>query len=249
MARSGPGQDPGSTAAVAVIKRALELESESRYPQALVCYQEGIDLLLQVLKGTKDETKKCNLRKRISEYMDRAENIKKYLDQEKEAGKYHKQIKIEENATGFSYESLFQEYLNETVTEVWIEDPYIRHTHQLYNFLRFCEMLVKGPCKVKTIHLLTSLEEGSGKEQQSSGLKEIEESLRSHGVLLELEYSSSIHDREIRFNNGWMIKIGRGLDYFKKPQSRFSLGYCDFDLRPCHETTVDIFHNKHTKKI
>ncbi|XP_031296973.1 MIT domain-containing protein 1 isoform X1 [Camelus dromedarius] len=218
MARSGLGQDPGSTAAVAVIKRALELESESRYPQALVCYQEGIDLLLQILKGTKDETKKCNLRKRISEYMDRAENIKKYLDQEKEAGKYHKQIKIEENATGFSYESLFQEYLNEAVTEVWIEDPYIRYTHQLYNFLRFCEMLVKGPCKVKTIHLLTSLEEGGGKEQQSSGLKEIKESLRSHGVLLELEYSSSIHDREIRFNNGWIIKIGRGLDYFQKPQ-------------------------------
>ncbi|KAI5125217.1 MIT domain-containing protein 1 isoform X1 [Manis pentadactyla] len=247
MARSDCVSGLGSTAAVVVLKRAVELDSESRYQQALVCYQEGIDLLLQVLKGAKDDTMKCNLRKKISGYMDRAENIKKYLDQEKEDGRYHKQIKIEENATGFGYESLFQEYLNEWVTEVWIEDPYIRHTHQLYNFLRFCEMLVKKSCKVKTIHLLTSLD-GIGKEQQC-GLEEIKESLRKHGVLLELEYSSSIHDREIRFNNGWMIKIGRGLDYFKKPQSRFSLGYCDFDLRPCHETTVDIFHNKHTKKI
>lgn len=26
-----------------------------------------------------------------------------------------------------------------------------------------------------------------------------------------------------RFNNGWMIKIGRGLDYFKKPQVGYSL--------------------------
>lgn len=34
--------------------------------------------------GTQDDTKKCNLRKKISGYMDRAENIKKYLDQEKE---------------------------------------------------------------------------------------------------------------------------------------------------------------------
>ncbi|XP_069350867.1 MIT domain-containing protein 1 isoform X2 [Eulemur rufifrons] len=220
MAQSGLGQDPESTAAVTVLKRAVELDSEYRYPQALVCYQEGIDLLLQVLKGTKDYTKKCNLRQKISNYMDRAENIKKYLDQEKEDGKYHKQIKIEENATGFSYESLFQEYLNETVTEVWIEDPYIRNTHQ-----------------------------GSKKEYQISSLEEIKESLSNHGVLLEIEYSSSIHDREIRFNNGWMIKIGRGLDYFKKPQGNFYLGYCDFDLRPCHETTVDIFHNKHTKKI
>ncbi|KAM5252660.1 MIT domain-containing protein 1 isoform 2-T2 [Hipposideros larvatus] len=215
MAKSGLGLDLESAAAVTVLKRAVQLDSESRYQQALICYQEGIDLLLQVLKD----------------------------------GKYHKQIKIEENATGFSYESLFQEYLNETVTEVWIEDPYIRHTHQLYNFLRFCELLIKRPCKVKTIHLLTSLDEGFRKQQQISGLEEIKESLGNHGVLLELEYSSSIHDREIRFNNGWMIKIGRGLDYFKKPQGHFSLGYCDFDLRPCHETTVDIFHNKHTKKI
>uniref|UniRef100_A0A8C9A3B8 MIT domain-containing protein 1 n=1 Tax=Prolemur simus TaxID=1328070 RepID=A0A8C9A3B8_PROSS len=248
MAQSGLGQDPESTAAITVLKRAVELDSEYRYSQALVCYQEGIDLLLQVLKGTKDYTKKCNLRQKISNYMDRAENIKKYLDQEKEDGKYHKQIKIEENATGFSYESLFQEYLNETVTEVWIEDPYIRNTHQLYNFLRFCEMLIKRPCKVKTIHLLTCLDKVGIKITRCS-LEEIKESLSNHGVLLELEYSSSIHDREIRFNNGWMIKIGRGLDYFKKPQGNFYLGYCDFDLRPCHETTVDIFHNKHTKKI
>lgn len=54
-------------------------------------------------------------------------------------GKYHKQIKIEENATGFSYVSLFQEYLNETVTEVWIEDPYIRHTHQV----KMCKNMMK----------------------------------------------------------------------------------------------------------
>nr|KAF6448007.1 microtubule interacting and trafficking domain containing 1 [Rousettus aegyptiacus] len=185
MAKSGLGLDAGSSAAITVLKRAVELDSESRYQPALVCYQEGIDLLLQVLKGTKDDTKKDNLRKKITGYMDRAENIKKYLDQEKEDGKYHKQIKIDENATGFSYESLFQEYLSETVTEVWIEDPYIRYIHQvsemyqcdemsfktyellvthphvfqLYNFLRFCEMLIKRPCKVKTIHLLTSLDE------------------------------------------------------------------------------------------
>ncbi|XP_045439042.1 MIT domain-containing protein 1 isoform X2 [Pipistrellus kuhlii] len=215
MAKPGLGPDPGGVAAAAVLKRAVELDAESRYQQALVCYQEGIDLLLQVLKD----------------------------------GKYHKQIKIEENATGFSYESVFQEYLNETVREVWIEDPYIRTNHQLYNFLRFCEMLIKKPCKVQTIHLLTSLDEGGGRGQQISGLEEIKASLRNHGVLLELEYSSSIHDREIRFNNGWMIKIGRGLDYFKRPQGRFSLGYCDLDLRPCHETTVDIFHNRHTQKI
>ncbi|XP_021113724.1 MIT domain-containing protein 1 isoform X2 [Heterocephalus glaber] len=238
MATSHVRGDPEGKTAITVLKRAVELDSESRYQQALVCYQEGIDLLIQVRKGTQDHTKRCYLREKITHYMDRAEDIKKYLDQVKEDGKYHKQIKIEENATGFGYESLFKEYLNETVTEVWIEDPYIRQTHQLYNFLRFCEMLIKKPCKVKTIHLLTSLDKGFGKVQQSS-LEEIKESLRNHGVLLEIEYSSSIHDREIRFNNGWMIKIGRGLDYFKHPQVKNHLSLFTMNTARC-------WHSRHS---
>ncbi|XP_025921772.1 MIT domain-containing protein 1 isoform X4 [Apteryx rowi] len=206
-------------AGVETVRRAVELDLASRFQESLMCYQEGIDLLLQVVKATKDEVKKQHYRQKISEYMTRAEDIKKHIEKEKQDGKYHKQIKIDENATGFSYEKLFQEYLNEIVTEVWVEDPYIRHVHQ-----------------------------GSGKIQQISSLEEIKQSLKNHGVTLNVSFSSSIHDREIRFNSGWMIKIGRGLDYFKKPQGRFSIGYCDFDLRPCHKTTVDVFHTKHTKK-
>ncbi|XP_078078039.1 MIT domain-containing protein 1 isoform X5 [Mustelus asterias] len=204
--------------AVTVLKRAIELDNDSRFQSSLVCYQEGIDLLLQVLKATKDDTKKVHFRQKIENYMNRAEQIKKYLDKQKEEGKYHEQIKIPEDATGFSYEKLFKPYLDPFVTEVWVEDPYIRHVHQ-----------------------------NGGNSQQSSSLEEIKQSLQSYGVTLEVNYSPSIHDREIRFNNGWMIKIGRGLDYFKKTQGRFSIGYCDFDLRQCHETTVDIFHIKHTK--
>ncbi|NXJ69390.1 MITD1 protein, partial [Rostratula benghalensis] len=225
------------------VKRAVELDLASRFQESLVCYQEGIDLLLQVVKGTGRRPGEGDGGRGVWRPFKKKETS--FLSD----GKYHKQIRIEENATGFSYEKLFQEYLTEIVSEVWVEDPYIRHVHQLYNFLRFCEMLVKGPCKVKTIHLLTSYDEGSGRNQQISGLEEIQQSLGNYGVTLNIAFSSSIHDREIRFNNGWMIKIGRGLDYFKKPQGRFSIGYCDFDLRPCHETTVDVFHTKHTKKM
>lgn len=232
--------------AVTVLKRAIELDNESRLPDALVCYQEGIHLLMEVLKATKEEAKKVHYRKKIADYMDRAEKIKEQLNDLKEKGKYHEQIKIPDDATGFCYEKLFKPYLDSFVTEVWVEDPYIRHVHQVYNFLKFCEMLVKGPCSVKTIHLLTSLD-NAGNVQQTSGLEEIKQSLQRYNITLEVKYSPSIHDREIRFNNGWIIKIGRGLDYFKKTQGRFSIGYCDFDLRHCHETTVDIFHVKHTK--
>lgn len=51
MAKSGKELDTQSVVAFTVLKRAVELDSESRYQQAFVCYQEGIDLLMQVLRG------------------------------------------------------------------------------------------------------------------------------------------------------------------------------------------------------
>jgi hypothetical protein len=53
----------------------------------------------------------------------------------------------------------------------------------------------------------------------------------------------------MRLSNGWIIKIGRGLDYFKPPDTRdaFCIGLHDFDLRTCNATTIDIFHQKMTK--
>ncbi|XP_062390694.1 MIT domain-containing protein 1 [Sardina pilchardus] len=239
-----PGME---TSAVSVLKRAVELDQTSRFQESLVCYQEGIQLLMDVLKAVKDDSKKVHYREKIKKYMDRAEQIKEHLNKAKEEGKYHEQIKISDSDTGFSYEVLFKPYINEGLTEVWVEDPYIRHIHQLYNFLRFCEMLLKAPCKVKKIHLLTSQDDGDSSAQQVNALSEIKESLQSQRVALDIQYSSTIHDREIRFDNGWIIKIGRGLDYFKKPKGRFSVGYCDYDLRECHETSVDIFHTRHTK--
>lgn len=235
------------SSAVSVLKRAVELDQSGRFQESLVCYQEGIQLLMDVLKAVKEDSKRGHYREKIKGYMDRAEQIKVHVNQLKEDGKYHEQIKIVEDAIGYSYETLFKPYISGALTEVWVEDPYIRHTHQLYNFLRFCEMLLKGLCKVKRIHLLTSQDDADG--QQTSALAEMKESLRAQGVTLNVDYSSTIHDREIRFDNGWIIKIGRGLDYFKRPKGRYSIGYCDYDLRQCHETTVDIFHTQHTKTL
>ena len=47
-----------------------------------------------------------------------------------------------------------------------------------------------------------------------------------------------------RFDSGWIIKIGRGLDYFKRSDSKFSIGWSDYHFRHCHQTTIDIFHQQ-----
>ena len=37
-------------AAIQLLKRAVELDTSKRYTEALPCYQEGLDLLLQFIK-------------------------------------------------------------------------------------------------------------------------------------------------------------------------------------------------------
>jgi len=77
--------------------------------------------------------------------------------------------------------------------------------------------------------------------EQEDKLKNLSFSLDSYGVVFTVDYEETLHDREIFFDNGWIIKIGRGLDYFKRHKGPFSIGFCDMDLRECHKTTIDIY--------
>lgn len=53
MSRAGgDGTAALERAGAETVKRAVELDLASRFQESLVCYQEGIDLLLQVVKGT-----------------------------------------------------------------------------------------------------------------------------------------------------------------------------------------------------
>jgi ATP-dependent Lon protease len=72
-------------------------------------------------------------------------------------------------------------------------------------------------------------------------LEELKQSLLEVDVLLDIRLNEKIHDREVRIDNGWTVKIGRGLDFYQKPDGWFSIGASDLGLRKCLETKVDIF--------
>ncbi|GAA4648797.1 BREX system Lon protease-like protein BrxL [Kistimonas scapharcae] len=148
---------------------------------------------------------------------------------------------IHYGATGYSYESIISPYL-EGAKAIEIEDPYIRLTHQIQNFVRFCEAVIKTP-SVKTIRLITSYDDDTDVKEMSDRLGELKQSLLEMDIELDLKVNKHMHDREIRIDNGWIIKIGRGLDFFQKPDSWFSVGTNDLMLRKCLETKVDIFKN------
>jgi ATP-dependent Lon protease len=141
--------------------------------------------------------------------------------------------------TGYSYESLAGPYLV-GAKKVEVEDPYIRATHQVQNFVRFCEAVLKAPT-VRKIVLTTSYDDDTDVKQLSERLSELKQSLIEIDVELEVKVNEHMHDREIRIDNGWVIKIGRGLDFYQKPDNWFGVGTNDLTLRKTLETKVDIF--------
>ncbi|NCA71051.1 MAG: BREX system Lon protease-like protein BrxL [Sphingobacteriia bacterium] len=141
--------------------------------------------------------------------------------------------------TGYSYESIIGPYL-QGAKAVVIEDPYIRLQHQIHNFVRFCETLLKAGT-VKKISLITGYDDKTQLADIAEKLDELKQSLLELDVELEVKLNPNIHDREIRLDNGWVIKIGRGLDFYQKPGGWFEVGANDLSLRKCLETKVDIF--------
>ena len=141
--------------------------------------------------------------------------------------------------TGHSYESILGPYLR-GAKALTIEDPYIRLPHQIQNFVRFCETVTREG-SVKSINLVTGYDDKTQLAEIADKMEELRQSLMDVDVMLDVKLNENLHDREIRLDNGWVIKIGRGLDFYQKPTSWFELGVYDLSLRKCLETKVDIF--------
>lgn len=145
-------------------------------------------------------------------------------------------------AKGFGYESLFLKYLKgaETIT---IQDPYIRASHQFANFQKFCEVAVKAGT-VRKIELTTAADHQEQEDEARGKLYALADSLKDYDIELTVKWNGHIHDREIKLSNGWNIKIGRGLDYFQRPDDWMAIGVHDLDMRACLETSIDVYKTK-----
>jgi ATP-dependent Lon protease len=141
--------------------------------------------------------------------------------------------------SGHTYDSIMGPYLK-GAKMVQVEDPYIRMPHQIQNFVRFCEAVLKAGT-VRKITLLTSFDDATPLVEMNEKLDQLRQSLLEQDVELEINVNPNLHDREIRLDNGWVIKIGRGLDFYQRPGSWFEIGSMDMSLRKCLETKVDIF--------
>ena len=94
---------------------------------------------------------------------------------------------------------------------------------------------------VRRVTLVTSFDQQTDLAGLQEKLDELKESLLEYDVALEVRVNEKLHDREVRLDNGWTVKIGRGLDFYQKPEGWFTVGATDLSLRRCLETKVDVF--------
>jgi hypothetical protein len=147
-----------------------------------------------------------------------------------------KTVKIEENETGHSYESLFLLYL-EDAEEIILNDPYLRIPHQIKNLIAFCNMLIPND-GLRNIHLKTGFDDEINKNELEETFGNLQQTLLNHRIKFTFEFDERTHDRSIVPDNGWKIIPGRGLDIYQKPESRFGLEDVDQSKRKCKETEI-----------
>ncbi len=151
-----------------------------------------------------------------------------------------KRVKIHYGDIGYSYESLFKEYLL-GAAEATLEDPYIRIKHQINNFLRFAELVVKVG-SISKLTLITGCDDKLQLHDNQVIFEQIASNLLENGVEFKFEFNENLHDRALKISNDWTITLGRGLDFYQSLAGNYyQVGVNDLDLRPCLETNIEFY--------
>jgi len=157
------------------------------------------------------------------------------------------QIILRDNQTGVSYSKLFSKYLN-GAKKITIADPYIRLYHQLRNFQEFCLMISKLIPEGDEIDLhLTTWNEEHYRQKLAEDLSDIVTSVHDLGINLTYEFKSN-HDRYIETDNGWKIVLGRGLDFFEKPEGNYNIAEIYQEKRRCRNCEITFIKSTVKKK-
>ena len=137
--------------------------------------------------------------------------------------------------TGVSYEKLFAPYMRDAKV-ITVEDPYIRASWQIKNFMEFALMLINTrPVDDLKLNLVTN-EEDEKIPDLIDKLDDIKDDLTFYGI--DFEYKlRDFHDRCIKTDTGWTITLGRGLDMFEK-YNTYSIASSKQDMRKCKECTI-----------
>eukprot|EP00043_Microstomoeca_roanoka_P010019 m.95415 g.95415 ORF g.95415 m.95415 type:complete len:229 (+) comp14764_c2_seq2:127-813(+) len=205
-----------------------ELRARGRISEAAAKLECTIQVLLQEAKQMSSEEARQRLLVSVKRYLDTLEELKTL------ASVASKRIKIESGATGHSFESIFGPVMHRA-THVQLEEPYLGKPFQLHNLTRFCELCVRK--QLTSIKIITKNTPSESPQLRDEALRVLRTSLRDAGVELSVSIVDDLHDRQARFNNGFIVRLGRGLHFYQKV-AHYQLGSFDDHFRPCLATNI-----------
>ena len=68
------------TKGIELVQKAIDLDTATQYEEAYTAYYNGLDYLMLALKYEKNPKSKDLIRAKFTEYLNRAEQLKKHLE-------------------------------------------------------------------------------------------------------------------------------------------------------------------------
>lgn len=123
-------------------------------------------------------------------------------------------------------------------SEIWLIDPYLSKHHQRRNLREFLDVVGKA-AKLKTINVITSESEDPTGRDDKQFYDSLDRSLfEKVGSKITYTHNEHVHDRFVVVDNGFVFKLGRGLDIYKPVAG---LSGADASLRQTRECEIDVF--------
>lgn len=167
------------------------------------------------------------------------ENPLQQFDDIRNAAKTHKEcLKLKQNQANWPLNRIFNEKYAAGATSLLIIDRYLLKGHQIRNLTEAIHAIAEST-QLKSLHIVTGLNHEPTSPGNDDGLTQLAKDLfRDTGITMQWSRDPELHDRFVILNNGFVFKLGRGLDIYQ-PASRATL--TNQKLRRVRACEIDIF--------
>ncbi|KAL9916250.1 MIT domain-containing protein 1-like [Glossina fuscipes fuscipes] len=222
------------------IVRAERCEKDGCILESQKLYEEGINKLRNSLKECINPSNQEFYKTKLKQFEQKAHMLNKHIEKAITKSQLVEQVFIPQDVRGHSFRKIFERFLNESVAEVHIYEPFMEIEQHFKNLVCFIEVLVKSCPNLQFIRLITKRDPRLTSHQLRifQGLKG---DLASGGVSFNHQFNSTVRESKIMFNNGMIIKSSRGLHIYHMQSSPYRLGSFDYDFLQCLKTEIRIY--------
>ena len=146
---------------------------------------------------------------------------------------------LKNNAKGWPWGRIFSPEFFKGSTEAWLIDPYLAKRFQKRNLSEFVMAVLDNGANIKTLNLITrGSYEGAPDDERTYYDALDRDTFEKSGMRVICTVDPQVHDRFFVMDNGYVFKLGRGLDIYKPA---IGLAARDAGLRQVRACEIDVF--------